>query len=81
VPPFSPVFSHRHVTNARQKKASSHREEDDPSVGGALLSFVQVWSVLREGFHPPGGIRPSTKRLFLENQKVCKEQVLIFIDG
>jgi hypothetical protein len=25
--------------NARQKKASSHREEDDPSVGGALLSL------------------------------------------
>jgi hypothetical protein len=39
VPPFSPEFSQRHVTNALKNKASSHREEDDPSVGGALLSL------------------------------------------
>jgi hypothetical protein len=38
---------------ARQKKASSHREEGDPSVGGALLSLecvVVLWCVgRREG--------------------------------
>jgi hypothetical protein len=35
---------------------------------------------VREGLRP-GGIRLSTERRYLENQKVCKEKELIFIDG